>query len=480
MTTPEITHNGVEPHLSDQPTRMSLLLNEIILDNATPERRERLDNPEELYALERGHVALSYIRDSYSLPGQTEREKALALVTSPVHAVESIGNQFGRKLINAYTLTDMDEAFESFKTIEPHTVDEEMALLIRKDKFGEIYRGLHAHLAEQDESIKATTLSRLDSKTGQISKDDRYQFNGNETARSLNEILRRGVTIQVMSHEAVEKVIGKQELSRQAGIPLTELLKNERILRANGFPDSKVSLAIHDLMDHAWGFWLMREVGLDTKFRELFESIGDPARTDIYKREGEIPASICFGVRYWATQEQGFTPVVSATDLRNIMEKYFDEGKLTLRHMEAFRILRNLTPESREWQSLGFDYSNYITELDEQRRKHGKIKQRDLVTHEIVRELPVDDPDFLAFFVEFHHQLMTSRNKHRDQLFRTHILFEEYLQGISMGTISPDSIFRVHVQNLNNYSYESSKLDPKVIRWMFKNYGFSATKDTLL
>lgn len=149
--------------------------------------------------------------------------------------------------------------------------------------------------------------------------------------------------------------------------------------------------------------------------------------------------------------------------------------------MNAFRIVRAMTPETRERQSLGFTYSNYVTELDEQRRKHGKIKQRDIYTHEVLGELSVTDPDFLSFFIEFHHdQLMKSGNKHRDRLFRTHILFEEYLHSISEDKLASDAIFRVKVQQLDDYPYEHSSLHPRTIRWMLRNYGFTASKDELL
>jgi hypothetical protein len=485
MTESEFRSKTVNPmsrlhldHMRDDDENQASLLDEILLSPDLDTGHERIDTKEGLIELEQDKVALDFLREQYNLPELTEREKALAPVLTSVHAVERIGNQFGNKLLQAYKNPDPDEALHAFRAIEPHTVDEEMALLISDNEFLRLRHMMLATLGEQQETIVSDVEKRLDPKSGQIARNDRYQFNGNETKRSLSELLRNGIPVEVME-DAVSFIQEKYAQGERLQVPLTELLKNERILIANGFPDSKVSVAIHDIMDHAWGFYLMRYTGLDVKFKDLFDSIGNPALTDIYKREGEIPASICFGVRYWASQERGFTPIINASDLRCMMEHYFDDNELADRHMEAFRILRNMSPETHEWQSLSFAYSNYVTELDEQRRKHGKIKQRDVNTHEVIGELATDSPEFIAFFVEMHHLLMDSKHKHRDELFRVHLLFEEYLQAVGSGKIDHTRPFVIKVDQISEYNYSRSELSPGIIRWMFRNYGFSATKDTL-
>ena len=443
--------------------------------------RDRIDCHEELLVLEKNAYAIDFLRDAYRLPEEyDEKTRALAPILGNVHEVDRIGNQFAQKLLAAYGCEDPDRALACFRSIEPHTVDEEMALLISDEHFLKIHQDMHTAVEENQDAFKAAVDERLHPKTGQIGKNDRYQFNGNETKRSLNEILSRGVPISVMEEFAESGVLEEAyEKATRLGIPILELLKNQKILVANGFPDSKVSVAMHDIMDHAWGFWLMQKSGLLEKYGEFFDSIGNPAQTDIYKREGEIPASICFGVRYCANQERGFVPTINTSDLLKKMEEYFDADELDPRHMAAFRILRNMTPDTHEWQSLSFTFSNYVTELDEQRRKHGKIKQRDNATRQIIGELSVDDPDFISLFVELHHELMQSDNKHRDNLFRAHILLEEYFQAVASKKISPSTEFVVKIQDLETYDYEQTSLDPQTIRWMFRRYGFMATKDTL-
>ena len=324
--------------------------------------------------------------------------------------------------------------------------------------------------------MKASVSDRLDPKTGQIAKNDRYQFNGNETARSLGEMLQSGIVVAI-DPERLPIVRSAKEKVGTGPLPLIEVLKNDRILSINGLADSKISLAVHDSMDHVWLFNLMHKKGFHEKFYEFFESIGDPSFTDIYKREGEIVASIGFGVRCYATQESGFVPLIDTQQLRDIFEDYFDSGVLQGRHMDAFRILRNIHPHSREWQSLGFTYSNNVMELNEQRRKHGKIKVRDPQTHKITGEFSELDPDYLALFIELHHELLSSKNKTRNNLFMFHILFEEYLQGIADGDISIDQPLNIHMQHLDQYSFDKTSIPADRIRWMFRNYGFTATKD---
>ena len=151
----------------------------------------------------------------------------------------------------------------------------------------------------------------------------------------------------------------ERDKHKSAMIPLIEVLKNKKILDVSGFQDSKISHAIHDTIDHAWLFWMLKERGLFEKYLGLFDAIGNPEATDIYKREGEVVASIGFGVRYWANIEAGFIPKVSITELAERFEIYFDQGELDDLHLDSYRKVRELVkhPMQREAQSLAFVFS---------------------------------------------------------------------------------------------------------------------------
>lgn len=440
-----------------------------------PDTPERLDTFEGIYALEQRYRALGYLQGRYNLATLSPLERALAPITQPMHGVDQISNQFAPRLLDAYMQEDPEAALETFRNIEAHTTDQQMALLMNDGEFHGIRTGLHQHLEEIDAEMRSDVEERLGPK-GQIAFNDRYQFNGNESRRSLRNMLLGGITLQV-DPESADLLADARDKVGSGPLPLTEILKNEKMVAINGLKDSKISLAVHDAMDHLWLFNLMHERGLHQKYGDFFQSIGDPSYTDIYKREGEIVASIGFGVRCNTAQEPGFVPIHDASVVLGYFEKYFDDGELSDRHMDAFRILRRLTPHSREWQSFGFTYSNNVVELDEQRRKHGKIKVRDNETHEVTGEFSETDPDYLSLFTELHHELNVSKNKTRNNLFRFHILLEEYLQGIAQETVPMDTPFNVKVQHLDEYAVDQTTVPADRLRWMFRNYGFTATKD---
>lgn len=156
----------------------------------------------------------------------------------------------------------------------------------------------------------------------------------------------------------------------------------------------------------------------------------------------------------------------------------FVAGELEQRHMNAYQTIKGLRKGSVEWQSLGFTFSNYITELDEQRRKHGKIKQRDPRTRKIIGELDPLSPDYLCFFIDAHSEILSSKNKHRDDLFRFHILLEECLHAAANGENPVPR--RILLGNLRNIDFKQTRLPEQRLHWMRNNYGFTATRNAIV
>jgi hypothetical protein len=447
-----------------------------------------LDTVEEITQLETQHRAMRFIHKAYALSDLSPTDRALAPLNLPMHSVSHISNQFGGRILPCYLNPDSGAGWEEFQALTAHTTDEELILLTNETQFKDFHQGVWEHLAEVDFEVAQTVQARLakdsnprNAEQGIIARNDRYQFNGNETHRSLENMLARGVQISV-DPRGLESVKQAHQVAGSGILPMTESLKNERVLVVNGFEGSKISLAVHDAIDHTLVFGIAKESGLLSKFRELMQSIGNPQHTDIFKREGETIASISFGVRYWANLEHGFVPIVKVDSLLNHMDGQFDADILQDRHMAAFKILRSLAekPASREAQSLAFVFSNYIIELGEQRRKHGKIKQRDLDTNHVSGELDPYSADFLALFIELHHELLNSSNKHRDNLLRFHILLEEYLCAVASGAVSDDTRLTIPVQDMRNMDFTGTSLPPNRIQWMTRNYGFTAIRDALL
>ena len=456
----------------------------LVCQNETCEpslNEEVADDPAEIQAMERDFEAIEYIRSRYALSTLSPMQRALAPLLSPMHYVEQIGNQFAKKIIRAYTAEDTEEGLQAFRQIVPHTTQEEMVLLVTDDQFRDIYGGTKLYLLAKEADIAKAVEERLDPEKGSIAINDRLQFRGKETKSSLENILRSGVRLS-LEPEAIGELREVVAANDSGSIPVTEQIKNLRLVNINGFKDSKISLVAHDVMDHAWTFELMQRKGLLDDYRDLLQSIGNPHLTNIFFREGEAVASIAFGVRYWSTIEPGFKPVYSSQRIARMMEEHFDTGRLSEeRHMRSYRVMRSLAkdPSTREAQSLGFSFSNYITELDEQRRKHGKIKQKDLTTGKVIGELDPLSPDFLSLFIEVHHEILNSKNKHRNDLFVFHIILEEFLQDVGSGKLPDSAVLNIRVQDLRTRDMTQVKLPPERLHWMFRNHGFTSTKDSI-
>jgi hypothetical protein len=259
-------------------------------------------------------------------------------------------------------------------------------------------------------------------------------------------------------------------------MPLLEYLKNERMLEMNFINRSKVATIIHDALDHVWFYSLLHDRGILAKYSELFESIGHPDKFDIFKREGEIVASIGYGVRYWANTTPGFRPSHSVEEIALKLDEYFEHRELEERHHDAYRHVRRLakSPTLRESQSLSFVFSNYLVELDEQRRKHGTIKVRNK-DMEILGELDCWSADFLCYFIEAHRLLLDSKSKHRDNLLRTHLILEQHL--CSEEATHEGNVLRIDADDLDKVDFSQINLPAERVLWMSRNYGFTAIRD---
>jgi len=433
-----------------------------------------IDKPETIERLEREYRASQFIRSWYMQPDLSPLDRSLAALYAPMHAVESVGNQFAKKIVPCFLETDVGTGLRKFREISPNTTDEELALLINDEQFGYLHQSLNEHIEESQNDIEASVHENIE----RMKKTDSYQFSNN-APRSLEKVLNEGMVISIdPANQSTIKESGT--IAGSEIIKLTEYLKNERILGVSGFMGSKISLAVHDFMDHVWTFDMLKKTGLLEKFSGLFDSVGNPEMTDIFKREGEMVASIAFGVRYFQTMPSAFGPIIRSSRLEEMLDEYFVEGRLDALNMDAYRTIKSLKKGSMEWQSLGFTFSNYITELDEQRRKFGTIKQRDNKTRKIIGELDPFDPDYLSFFIETHHQILSSKNKHRNDLFRFHILLEEYLSSYANDRIPVDQPLTLKLDELRAIDFNQTTLPPQRIQWMNRNYGFTATRDAII
>lgn len=434
-----------------------------------------LDTEDEIYDLELRSRAKLFI-ERWLAPGdKTLRERALAPLLLPRHYVEYINNQTFERVLDVFLICDSQDAWKKFKSLPTTTFSEEMLFLLNEVEFQTLRNELRLFLAHEAAELRLEVKKRL-GVDGQIPWNDVYQFSTRER-RSLSNIRDNGIVV-FFDPQAIRaiKTLAKYRNSYR---PLLERLKNEKIVRINGFVGSKMSLLVHDYSDHFWTFDLIDRLGILNKYQDLFDRIGNPQSTDIFKREGEIVASIAFGVRLFQTIEAGFEPLISTQEIIRVLENYLILGRLGENHLEALSIIYSLRPNTREWLSLGFVFSNYVVELNEQRRKHGKIKSKNLRTGNIEGELGVLDPDYICLFIEIHHQLLLASNKHRDNLYRLHLVLEDTLERIAENTETDDSYQLILTPELLlAYEFEKALISGEKMKWMLVNYGFTATKET--
>jgi predicted kinase len=379
------------------------------------------------------------------------------------------GNQTAKRIAAIFEEKDARLAIDRLRALKPSNQEEEYFVSLSDTEFYDVHLKAHLLWIKSLDSILAALKNRLQ----EIRKTDRMQFDGKRD-RSLERMRKDGVVFRVSS-QYVGQITKLTQNPMLTVRPLLEVVKNDRIFEVSGFIGSKASLVVHDVVDHLWAFDLLDKIGLFAKYEEMLSAIGNPERVDIYRREGEAIASIAYGVRAFQGVAPGFRPLVGSKDIVRMVREM--RGSLNETHTDALRIVNNLESDGTEWRSLGYTYSNYLTELDEQRRTHGRIKFRDPNSRRIIGELDPTSADYLCFFIEAHHALLESKNKHRNALFYTHFILEEYLRSIGPeGTQA--KLVAITPGLLDGTRLKHSSVVPKdVSEWMFRNYGFTASRN---
>ncbi len=407
----------------------------------------------------------------------TDQRRSLSSLLGPRSAVREINNQFMYRLVKVFLTESTTEALDAFKAIPFSTSQEEVLVgCLNETEFVKCHKVLHEFLqATQGEihNYAATTFVE--------SRDDcdRIQKNGDGT-RSLDVMLSEGLHLSLMAG-SVEEIAKAQQDSGNGPIPVLELMKSRRVLQLAGLENSKVSHAIHDALDHIWFFDLLRRAGVLKRHEELFNRLGAPQDWDLFQRAGECVASISFGVRLFANQPAGFVPLHSVFDIeRDVSEAALQAGGLEKNHIPAFKKLRELTsqPQSLESQSLAFVWSNYLVELNEQRRKDGEILER--TSGAGWSPLDPRSIDYLSFFIDGHTELHNPKNKHRDNLFRVHLSLEEYFASSTILEGAGKILKWSELSDPNAEFLLNSSLPAKRIEWMAKHYGFTALRDSAI
>jgi dephospho-CoA kinase len=442
------------------------------------------DDYDEVLHLERKFRVGEYLKTYF----QTESQSELTPVWErfPKHKVRELGNQFLDRLTTCFLLTETEKAFREYKALDVHTVNEEMAQLLNRDEFFFCHERIHRLLEENKEKIHNDVIGNLK----HFYEHDRTQIS-HQVTRSLDVLIANGITCDIAPQQQglddpwpiLERARGK---AASGDVPILEYIKRDRILKIQGLQGrSKVSLAIHDAVDHVWFTNLLSEPEEGSKsilerHKELVRSVGDPIHFDLFRRESEMIASIAFGVRYWASQQVGFVPRVSFDEILKVFERAIVANSFVNdRHLNAYRTVLSLAarPRQREAQSLEFTFSNYVTELDEQRRKHGEIKTYGNPWTVPVGKLDPMGIDYLSFFVDAHHKITRSKSFHRDTLLKVHLKLEDWLTNVDRDDPKPLLLLN---SDILNFDADNARVSREKRNWMETNFGFTAYKEPLV
>lgn len=477
-----VSNDSDEESLRDQILQLMADLGidprEPIPDSTHPDRR--FDNFEDVFSLEQDKTAIDFLRGHLSLASRNPAERALSPLLADVHAVHHVSDEFARRLYDVFTETSIENAYNKYLKLESHTTDEELACSLNQSQFVECLGLLRNHLSENSEQIRNRAIHNLH----QIAKCDEMQFDRTPTSRSLAEMVQEGIWVEIQPGSACDTWIQALDLAGNGPIPVTELLKTSRIVKASRIDDSKVSLVIHDAVDHLWFIHLLDRLKIFDRHQLMMEKIGNFTNCDIYKRESEMVASISFGTRSWTNYEIGYSPTRTTSDILDLFDDLFDRDQLEDHHLDAYRHVRYLAsqPQRRESQSLGFVFSNYVTELYEQRRRFGKIKVMNPVTYEREGELDPIGADYLSFFVDAHRALHDRKNKHRDTLLRVHVLFEYYLSNREVAESGDGLSFHFNPLTWDDELFREAtlKIPQERLLWIANHFGFTAVRERVL
>jgi hypothetical protein len=266
----------------------------------------------------------------------------------------------------------------------------------------------------------------------------------------------------------------QQLLHSGADCPVLDKMKNEPILTINGFAGSKVALTIHDLFDHFWTFHTFEQHGLLERYADFLQSVGNPQSTDIFKREGELIASISYEWRSTFSPERNFRPLVQFSDLVRLFDKH-PEKEMTPNQKRAKQILAEMDPKSPEAQKLAAMYSGVLVELMEQRRKHGYIRKLD-ANFAPTQVLPLLDREYLALVIEGAHLMMQPETKNQEALFTINVLVEDFF--IRAAQNPTQLTLSVTAQTIQEFDPNQSVVSPERQDWLWENFFHTATRIT--
>lgn len=323
------------------------------------------------------------------------------------------------------------------------------------------------HREEEKPAILEEMTERRVRKSGH-GFNDKHQLR-QEDKRSLEKLRTLGMKIEI-TPEFVELI--RHHYTKEAVCPVLDAIKNEPILTINGFSQSKVALTIHDMFDHFWTFHRFEQAGLLKKYEGFLNAVGNPQTTDIFKREGELIASICYEWRSSHTPERDFRPILTFEQITRLYRKQLRTG-LSQNQQDAWAAIQAIDPHSPLAVKLAQMYSGVLVELMEQRRKHGYIR---LLTENFEPRdvLPLLDLEYLSLVLEGSLLLCRPEVRTEEYLYKINVLVEDFLVKATQPHGSLEML--VNVASIEEFQPETSLVSEARRNWLQEHFYHAATR----
>src|SRR5258708_4968922 len=271
------------------------------------------------------------------------------------------------------------------------------ALQLSDEELYNLFTEVNSYFAGNSDSyIQGEIHANINDQYGYNWQDKNEARQTPKKGRTLESLRENGVTVSVPRSFALTV---KNAYETDAQNPLLYVFKDEKIFLVNKFPHSKGNYLTHDIVDHFWIYDKLDRLGILTRYEDFLQRIGNPQITDIFKREGELVATVGHEWRASHHPVAQFPQIVDFERIIRIFQKDKNMHRLSSNQRASLEILRSKDPQSIEAIRFGAVYSGILTVLLKQRRKYGYILDLDQ-NYDPKGVLPLIEPEHLALVVE--------------------------------------------------------------------------------
>lgn len=292
-------------------------------------------------------------------------------------------------------------------------------------------------------------------------RSDQNQISDRVSSRTLDHYLTEGIEINVREED-------RSEMRRYCelddrDVPLIEKVKSRRLVSINGFNDSRVMYATHDLIDHVWLFEKIRDAGIMQRYDDFLGSIDLSESTFLYSRQAELLASVGFGSRRWQSKDiQREELSLTGEDVTSVLAELDDK-----RTFEAYQLFTQMSLEKR--RQAVYIIENMAIQFADERRRWGAVKQIDTAGNR--SPMALLDPLHISMMIEMINLVQTSGDYKNIQLSAT-LAVEEVLETIVYEKGDVSSLY-IPVPKEAGDTIRSRGSDTKRMEWLQRNIGLT-------